>query len=151
MLRYPSQEQHLLDSRCIIRNRTFDGFLDFKIFVRLCILELKLTVFPSLPSTKKPESERSPGTIVSRGQFSPAAAMEARERLFSHQGSVHSRHEEMAQKMMEARNYGSMKQHTKEQLEAQVRRQLQEVEEREIEQLLKFFVSPEDYSYDDGD
>lgn len=30
-------------------------------------------------------------------------------------------------------------------------RQLQEVEDHEVEQLLKFFVSPEDFNYDDGD
>lgn len=34
------------------RERTLDGFLDFKIFIRLMILELKLIVFTSLPSTK---------------------------------------------------------------------------------------------------
>ena len=40
--------------RQIIREQTRDGFLDFKIFVRLIILELKMIVFPSLPTSKKP-------------------------------------------------------------------------------------------------
>lgn len=30
--------------------REFDGFLDFKIFVRMSILELKLIIFPSIPN-----------------------------------------------------------------------------------------------------
>lgn len=33
-------------------NRELDGFLDFKIFTRLSILELKLTIFPMIPSAK---------------------------------------------------------------------------------------------------
>lgn len=45
-------DQHQM--RQIIREQTRDGFLDFKIFVRLIILELKMIVFPSLPTSKKP-------------------------------------------------------------------------------------------------
>ena len=44
-----------------------------------------------------------------------------------------------------------MNEYAREQIEAQMHRQLQEVEDHEIEQLLKFFVSPEDFNYDDGD
>ena len=29
--------------------REFDGFLDFKIFVRMSILELKLIIYPTIP------------------------------------------------------------------------------------------------------
>ena len=32
-------------------NRAHDGFLDFKIYVRLTILEIKLLIFPTVPKT----------------------------------------------------------------------------------------------------
>ena len=52
---------------------------------------------------------------------------------------------------MHSRNTTMIDKKVREQLEAQMQKQLQEVEDREIEQLLKFFVSPEDVPYDDSD
>ena len=40
------------NKRQIMMNREQDGFLDFKIFTRLSILELKLIIYPRIPSVK---------------------------------------------------------------------------------------------------
>ena len=40
------------NKRQVLMNRELDGFLDFKIFTRLSILEVKLIIFPKVPSAK---------------------------------------------------------------------------------------------------
>ena len=40
------------NKRQVLMNRELDGFLDFKIFTRLSILEVKLIIFPQVPSAK---------------------------------------------------------------------------------------------------
>ena len=42
----------------VLMNRELDGFLDFKIFTRLSILELKLIIFPKIPSAKTMNLQR---------------------------------------------------------------------------------------------
>jgi len=37
------------NERQLLKSRNHDGFLDFKIFIRLTILELKLTIYPIVP------------------------------------------------------------------------------------------------------
>ena len=50
-----------LVKRKVMQDRDLDGFLDFKIFVRLAILELKLMIFPTIPSAKE-MAQAGPGS-----------------------------------------------------------------------------------------